>query len=320
MPPAGGGEGILMVYTVTLNPCVDYIVRLDKLTEGEINRTLSESMFPGGKGINVSVVLSALGVKNTALGFIAGLTGASISSALAGFGCKCEFTSVGCGNSRINVKIKTEKETDINAAGPEIPAEAEERLFEKIGGLEEGSWLVLSGSVPRKMRNSIYAELAEKAVSGGKRINIVADTTGDALMKLLPYRPFLIKPNAEELAELFVKAKPGCMTEMRKAASKLMYEGARNVLVSMAGDGAVLFTENGGVYRQMPNRGTVVNSAGAGDSMVAGFIAGFLNTGSMPRALRLGTAAGSATAFREWLADAAGISEQLKTLPETEII
>lgn len=299
-----------MVYTVTFNPAVDYVVHADEISVGGVNRSKSEKIYFGGKGINVSIVLSELGVKSKALGFVAGFTGDAIEKGVAEKGVETDFVHLENGFSRINVKIKSEKETELNGQGPAIDGKALDALFEKLDRLSDGDTLVLAGSIPSSMPADIYEKILERLQS--KNIKTVVDATKDLLMNVLKYKPFLIKPNNHELGEMFgVTLKTN--EEIAEYAQKLKDMGARNVLVSMAGDGALLLDENGKTHVCGVCRGTVKNSVGAGDSMVAGFVAGS-EQGDYEYALKLGTAAGGATAFSDGLAEKALIDELLKQL------
>lgn len=288
-----------MIYTVTFNPAIDYVVELVSFNIGEVNRTTREYMNLGGKGVNVSRVLTNLGISNTALGFIAGFTGEALRTGLAEMGVKTDFIKLKEGNTRINVNIKGISETDINARGPEISDEAIEELFEKLNSLKEGDILVLAGSIPASLPSDMYERIMSKLY--GKGIKFVVDATKDLLLKSLKYEPFLIKPNNHELGEIFgIQLKND--DEIIYYARELKKKGAKNVLVSMAGDGAVLVDENNIAHKIGTPKGKVVNSVGAGDSMVAGFLAGYLEKGDYQHALRMGTASGSASAFSEGLA------------------
>ena len=288
-----------MIYTVTFNPALDYVVRVDHFALGEVNRTEQERIYYGGKGLNVSAVLSTLGYGNTALGFVAGFTGDEIERGVKGLGFRSDFIRVEKGLSRINVKLKSQEETEINGMGPEITGEDVTQLFEKLDRLTEGDVLVLSGSIPKSINDDIYERIMESL--DGRGVRIVVDATKDLLINVLPYHPFLIKPNNHELGEMFGVTLHG-PEEIIDYGKRLQKKGARNVLISMAGDGAILITEEEEVFRMGVPKGTVKNSVGAGDSMVAGFIAGYLENGSFEHALRLGSAAGSASAFSEGLA------------------
>ena len=288
-----------MIYTVTFNPALDYVVFLDGLKLGDINRTTRESIYYGGKGINVSTILNTLGMETTALGFVAGFTGKAIEDGLNAQGMHTDFIHLPEGNSRINVKVKHGDETEINGQGPVITQEAIDALFEKLNALREEDVLVLAGSIPNTLPEDIYERIL--AALSGKGIRIAVDATKDLLLNVLKYHPFLIKPNNHELGEMFHTV---CETreDIEHYARELQKVGARNVLISMAGDGAILITEDGGSIRMGTPKGKVVNSVGAGDSMVAGFLAGYLKNGNYEEALKTGTAAGSATAFSEGLA------------------
>ena len=299
-----------MVYTVTFNPAVDYVVQTDEISVGGVNRSKSEEIYFGGKGINVSMVLSELGVKSRALGFVAGFTGEAIERGVAEKGVETDFVHLESGFSRINVKIKSGSETELNGQGPKIDEKALGALFEKLACLSDGDTIVLAGSIPDRLPADIYEKILERLQN--KNIKAVVDATKDLLMNVLKYKPFLIKPNNHELGEMFgVTLKTN--EEIAEYAQKLKDMGARNVLVSMAGDGALLLDENGKTHVCGVCRGTVKNSVGAGDSMVAGFIAGS-ERGDYEYALKLGTAAGGATAFSDGLAEKAFIDELLKQL------
>lgn len=299
-----------MVYTVTFNPAVDYIVHTKELRAGATNRSDSEEIYFGGKGINVSIVLSELGVKSKALGFVAGFTGAAIEQGVSEKGIDADFVHLSGGFSRINVKIKSGEETELNGQGPRIPDEAVQQLFAKLDELQDGDTLVLAGSIPSSLPSDIYERILARL--SGRKIRTVVDATKDLLVKVLKYQPFLIKPNNFELGEIF-GVELHTTDEIVKYAEKLHEMGARNVLVSMAGDGAVLLDETGKTHVCGVCRGTVKNSVGAGDSMVAGFIAGCERAG-YEYALKLGTAAGGATAFSEGLATKEKINELLAQL------
>lgn len=288
-----------MIYTVTFNPAIDYVVELVSFNIGEINRTTREYMNLGGKGVNVSRVLTNLEVPNVALGFVAGFTGDALRNGLERMGVKTDFISLEKGNTRINVNIKGVEETDINARGPEIPNSAIDELFKKLDNLQSGDTLVLAGSIPTSLPNDMYEKIMERLY--GKGIRFVVDATRDLLVKSLKYEPFLIKPNNHELGEIF-GLKLTTDNEIIYYARELKKQGAKNVLISMAGDGAILVDENDVAHKIGTPKGKVKNSVGAGDSMVAGFCAGYLEKGDYKYALRMGTAAGSASAFSESLA------------------
>ncbi len=295
-----------MVYTITLNPAVDYVIWLERLKTGDINRAVRESAFAGGKGINVSAVLKSLDVETAALGFAAGFTGGAVLSELGRLDIRSDFVLLKSGLTRINVKLRGDGETDINGAGPYIGRDDLCALLEKLDKLGPGDAAVISGSAPRDMEPGFFPEILEKLRSRGAEI--VADVAGEMLLKALEYRPFLIKPNREELAEIF-GGQAEEDSEVAVQAERLRELGARNVLVSLAGSGAMLLSEDGEIFRTSAPQGELVNSVGAGDSMVAGFLAGYLKTGDYRQALKLGTAAGSATAFSEGLAGATKILE-----------
>lgn len=299
-----------MVYTVTFNPAIDYVVHTDEIKVGGVNRAKAEKIYFGGKGINVSMVLSELGVKSKALGFIAGFTGDAIEKGVSEKGIETDFVRLENGFSRINVKIKSDNETELNGQGPTIDEKALNALFEKLDKLSAGDTLVLAGSIPDSMPADIYEKILERLQN--KNIKAVVDATKNLLMNVLKYNPFLIKPNNHELGEMFgVTLKTN--DEIAEYAQKLKDMGARNVLVSMAGDGALLLDENGKTHVCGVCKGTVKNSVGAGDSMVAGFIAGS-EQGDYEYALKLGTAAGGATAFSDGLAEKPLIDELFKQL------
>ena len=301
-----------MIYTVTFNPALDYVVRVDQFTLGAVNRTVQEHIFYGGKGINVSAVLANLGFANTALGFVAGFTGEEIERGAKTLGFDSDFIHVKKGMSRINVKLKSDQESEINGMGPEISPEDVAALFKKLDALKEGDVLVLSGSIPASLDDDIYEQIMAKL--DGRGIRIVVDAEKNLLLNVLQYHPFLIKPNNHELGDMF-GVKLHNDIEIIYHGRKLQEKGAANVLVSMAGDGAILITEQGQVHKLGVAEGKVLNSVGAGDSMVAGFLAGFLENGDFSHALKLGTAAGGATAFSEGLGSKEKIMELYDTLP-----
>ena len=303
-----------MIYTVTFNPSLDYVIQVDKLVPGEINRTTHEAVHPGGKGNNVSVILSNLGHSSKALGFTAGFTGEALENMLKEFGCDTAFIRLPEGSTRINVKINAGEETEINGQGPVITEEAQQALFEQLDALKKEDILVLAGSIPNTLPSDIYERILEHLQ--GRGIHFVVDATKELLLKVLKYHPFLIKPNNHELGEMFgvtLKTRDEIVTY----AKKLQEMGAENVLVSMAGDGAILLTEDGIIYKAKPPKGKVLNSVGAGDSMVAGFLTGYLNTGEYEKAFRLGVVTGSATAFQYWLATKEDIVALMEDKPET---
>ena len=287
-----------MIYTVTMNPAIDYVMMVPDYQEGLVNRSKTEKLMPGGKGINVSLVLKALGFDSVALGFKAGFTGDAIEKAVQALGVKTDFLSVD-GLSRINVKIKSDSETEINACGPIMQPSDMAALIYKLKQLADGDVLVLSGSVPRGVPDTVYGEIM--AHLSDKCLKIVVDATGNLLRKALAYHPFLIKPNVHELGELFSKTLRSD-DEIARCAKALQEQGATNILVSKGGNGAVFVSESGTVMKCKAPKGTLVNSTGAGDSMVAGFLAEFLQTDDFEKAFYMGLAAGSASAFSENLA------------------
>ena len=300
-----------MIYTVTFNPALDYIVNMDNLKLGETNRSTSEMILSGGKGINVSIVLKNLGFDNVALGFVAGFTGEEIENGTRKLGITTDFIHLKEGLSRINVKLKASEETEVNGTGPIISEDELNALYGKLENLKKDDILVLAGSVPNTLPQDIYEKIMEMLQDKG--IKIVVDATKDLLLNVLKYKPFLIKPNNHELSEIFgVEIK----TEQKiiDYAKKLQDKGARNVLVSRAGDGAILIAENGDIYKSPAPKGKVVNSVGAGDSMVAGFIAGYLKNNNYEEAFKTGVASGSASAFSKYLAKKEEILEILNTL------
>lgn len=288
-----------MIYTVTFNPSLDYIVSMKDFTMGMTNRTAAEQIFPGGKGINVSIVLRNLGIQNTALGFTAGFTGEQIEKETKSIGLCTDFIHLDSGFSRINVKLKDYDGTEINGMGPEITEEAVRQLYGKLDRLREGDVLVLAGSIPKCLPDSIYSDILERLK--GKGILFVVDAAKELLLNVLQYGPFLIKPNNHELGEIF-GVKLHTREEALPYAKKLKEKGAKNVLVSMSGQGAVLVDETGNVHALEAPKGTLVNAVGAGDSMVAGFLAGWTETKDYDHAFRMGLSAGSASAFSENLA------------------
>ena len=300
-----------MIYTVTFNPAIDYVVHFDDLKVGEINRNVSEEFQFGGKGINVSNVLRTLGFDTVALGFVAGFIGEGFEKGLAEMGLKTDLIHVKEGMTRINVKVKAAEETEINGIGPVITEEDMEELNRKLDAIGPDDVLVLSGSIPACLSGDTYEKIMARL--DGRGIRIAVDATKDLLVNVLKYHPFLIKPNNHELGEIFGKVLK-TDEEIAECARKMQEMGGRNILVSMAGDGALLLDENGQTHRIGCPKGRVVNSVGAGDSMVAGFLAGWLASGDYGYALKLGTAAGSATAFSIGLAEKPLVDELLATL------
>lgn len=288
-----------MIYTITFNPAIDYLIYVPQLNVGNIVRSYKERFFCGGKGINVSLVLKELGIESTAMGFVAGFTGSAVEQALKSETINTDFVHLKTGISRINVKIRSEVETDINSQGPEIAESDIEELFKKLEKLKTGDTLVLAGSVPCSLSENIYERIMEKLKS--KNIRFVVDAAKSLLTNSLKYKPFLIKPNNDELGEIFdVEIKTPEKAE--KYAHKLREMGALNVLVSLGEKGAVLVNENGEEFYSPAIKGNALNTVGAGDSMLAGFIAGYEQKRDWEYALKLGTAAGGATAFGEGLA------------------
>ena len=288
-----------MIYTVTFNPSLDYIVSVEDFKLGITNRTSSELMLPGGKGINVSTVLGNLGIENTALGFAAGFTGEEIIRQVEHMGIRSDFIMVPDGISRINLKLKSIDGTEINGCGPEISEAAVAELMEKLEVLGEEDVLVLAGSIPSSMPDDIYRRILKRLQ--GRGVTAVVDATKDLLLKVLEYRPFLVKPNNHELGEIF-QVELWDRKSVVSYARKLQEMGAQNVLVSMAGEGAVLAAQDGTVYETPAPEGTLVNGVGAGDSMVAGFLAGWMEKQDFRHAFYMGVSAGSASAFSERLA------------------
>ena len=288
-----------MIYTVTLNPCLDYVMEMDEMKPGATNRSKSEHMLPGGKGINVSIVLKNLGAPSVALGFIAGFTGEEIEQNVKDLGCDTDFIKLDSGMSRINVKLKANGETEINCVGPCIKQSDVEKLYTQLENLIEGDVLVLAGSIPNSVSDSIYHDIMTRLAE--KKVMVIVDATKDLLCNVLEKHPFLIKPNNHELGEIFgVELKTN--EEIISYGKRLQEKGARNVLISMAGDGAIFLGEDGCVYESPAPKGKVVNSVGAGDSMVAGFLAGYLEKREYKHAFKMGISAGSASAFSKDLA------------------
>lgn len=288
-----------MIYTVTFNPSLDYIVSVNDFQLGLTNRTDSELILPGGKGINVSTILMNLGIDSTAFGFAAGFTGEEIIREVEAMGIRSDFIKIDSGISRINLKLKNIDGTEINGSGPEISEEKIEELLRKLDILGEGDILVLAGSIPASMPADMYSTIMERLQH--KNVTFIVDATKDLLINVLKYKPFLIKPNNHELGELF-DVKLTTREEVIPYGKKLQKQGARNVLISMAGEGAVLVAEDGSLYEAPAPKGTLVNAVGAGDSMVAGFTAGWIEKKDYRHAFYMGVSAGSASAFSEYLA------------------
>ena len=299
-----------MIYTVTFNPAIDYVVKTQAIVLGSVNRADSEQIFFGGKGKNVSAVLAELGVRSKALGFTAGFTGEAIEQGVEAMGIDADFVRLKSGNSRINVKIRAAEETELNGQGPDIDDEALSELFSKLDKLKDGDTLILAGSIPNSLPDDVYERIL--GMLSDRDIRTVVDAAGELLLRVLKYKPFLIKPNDHELGELFgvnISTYDGVV----EYAVKLQTMGARNVLVSMAGSGAILLCENGKLIKCGACSGTVRNSVGAGDSMLAGFVAGSADN-DLDYALKLGTACGGATAFSDGLARKELIDELFKQL------
>ena len=300
-----------MINTITLNPSLDYIVKVDSFKVDSLNRIEEERIYAGGKGINVSIVLKNLGVENTALGYVAGFTGDEILRQIENHGVNCDFVKLKKGFSRINVKLKSDGETEINGSGPEITEEDLKILYEKLSNLTKGDYLILSGSIPTSVPDDIYENIMNSLLDTG--VEFIVDATKELLLKVLKYKPFLIKPNHHELAEMFnVELKND--EDIIKYGKKLQEMGAKNVLISMAGDGAILLPENGEAIKREVPKGILKNSVGAGDSMVAGFLCGYLKNKDIDEAFKMGIATGSASAFSEELATEDEVYELLKEI------
>lgn len=300
-----------MIYTLTLNPSIDYVVHLEEFISGITNRTTREEYYIGGKGINVSCILAELGIESTALGFTAGFTGEAIENGLTSLGIRSEFIRLKDGISRINIKVKADKESEINCQGPHISDDEFSALMGKTDRIQDGDCIVLAGSIPKTVSDDAYERILRRLE--GRDVRIVVDATKKLLLNCLPYRPFLIKPNRQELSEIF-NTEVRDEEQTRTCALALMEKGARNVIVSLGGDGAVLFAEDGKTYHSGVVKEKVLNTVGSGDSMVAGFIAGFTQKGDYGYALKLGTACGNATAFSPGLATRDKIYEILDKL------
>lgn len=301
-----------MIYTITFNPSLDYVMKVDNFRKGEVNRAELTRLFPGGKGINVSIVLANMGMESRALGFKAGFTGDQIERMLIAYGCRAQLIALPDGGiSRINVKLQSDGETDLNAAGPHISNSALEQLMEKLDTLESQDILVISGSIPASLPEDVYQKIMERL--SGKNIPIVVDATNNLLRNVLAYHPFLIKPNLSELCEL-VGRKLESIDDIITQAAKLHDAGAQNVLVSMGGDGALLYTADDKVYHSPAPQGEVRNTVGSGDAMVAGFLTGWIRSnGDCEKAFALSLAAGSASAFCDGLATGADIQRIMNT-------
>lgn len=298
-----------MIYTITLNPSIDYIMRVNNLTIGKTNRSIEEYKFPGGKGINVSRILHRLDISSIVLGFLGGFTGAFIQNALENEGISCDFTKIK-EDTRINVKLKEQSESEINASGPQISEEEQALFLDKIAQLSKQDFVVLSGSLPSSLSPDFYQEVIRQLHK--QEVSFVLDTTGKQLLDNLVFQPFLIKPNKDELEEL-IDARLQTLEEITNAATVLLERGAQNVLVSLGAEGAVLVHPTGTIHLPAP-KGIVKNSVGAGDSMVAGFIGAYTQEADLKSALKLGIACGSATAFSDDLACKEDIMKIMKQL------
>ncbi len=296
-----------MIYTITFNPALDYIAQVENFEIGQINRTKTEKILPGGKGLNVSTVLKNLGLENTALGFIAGFTGKELKRKIEEYGIETDFVEVKNGITRINVKISSKEETALNGNGPEISEEELQQLLEKIERIQENDIVILAGNVPKCIKNDIYEIICNKLEKNG--VTFIVDSTRELLINVLKYKPFLIKPNKDELQETF-NVKINTNEQIVEYAKKLQEMGAQNVLISLGGEGAILVTKDNKQYYKKAPKGQVVNTVGAGDSMVAGFIVGYLKSGDYEQALKMGIATGSASTF----------SINLATKEEVEIL
>ena len=300
-----------MIYTITFNPALDYISQVENFKIGKINRTKTEKILPGGKGLNVSTVLKNLGIESTALGFIAGFTGKELKRNIEEKGIKTDFIKVEKGITRINVKISSNEETALNGNGPEITEEDINKILEKIEKITKEDMVILAGNIPRCINNDIY-EIICKTLERNN-VTFVVDATKELLMNVLKYKPFLIKPNKEELEETF-KEKIETKEEIIVHAKKLQLIGAQNVLISLGGEGAILLTTEGKEFYSKAPKGKVINTVGAGDSMVAGFIAGYVKSGDFEQAFKMGIATGSASSFSMNLATAEEVANLLKEI------
>ena len=300
-----------MIYTITFNPALDYILQVDNFEIGKINRTKNEKILSGGKGLNVSIVLRNLGIKSTALGFIAGFTGDELKRDIEKRGIETDFIKVSNGITRINVKISSKIETALNGNGPIVTEKDIEILLDKIKEIKEEDIVILAGNIPKCINNNIY-EIICKTLEKNK-VTFIVDATKELLVNVLKYKPFLIKPNKEELEETF-NTKIETKEEIVFYAKKLQLIGAKNVLISLGGDGAIFVTADGEVYFSEAPKGKVVNTVGAGDSMVAGFVAGYLKNGDLKKAFKMGIATGSASAFSDNLATAEEVANLLKEI------
>lgn len=300
-----------MFYTVTLNPALDYILQVDDFGIGKINRTKTEKILPGGKGLNVSIVLKNLEIDTVAIGFIAGFTGDELRKQMEQKGVKTEFIKVQNGITRINVKISSNQETALNGIGPDIDEKDIEELLQKINEITSDDLVILSGNIPKSIPKNIYQIICD--ILEKNNVTFVVDATRELLIDVLKYKPFLIKPNKEELEETF-KVKITTKDELVTYAKKLQDMGAQNVLISLGGDGAILLNKEGKVYYSKAPKGKVINTVGAGDSMVAGFLAGYKKTKDYEQAFKMGIATGSASAFSMDLATAKEVEDLLKDI------
>lgn len=300
-----------MFYTVTLNPALDYILQVDDFGIGKINRTKTEKILPGGKGLNVSIVLKNLEIDTVAIGFIAGFTGDELRKQMEQKGVKTEFIKVQNGITRINVKISSNQETALNGIGPDIDEKDIEELLQKINEITSDDLVILSGNIPKSIPKNIYQIICD--ILEKNNVTFVVDATRELLIDVLKYKPFLIKPNKEELEETF-KVKITTKDELVTYAKKLQDMGAQNVLISLGGDGAILLNKEGKVYYSKAPKGKVINTVGAGDSMVAGFLAGYKKTKDYEQAFKMGIATGSASAFSMDLATAKEVENLLKDI------
>ena len=300
-----------MFYTVTLNPALDYISQVDDFGIGKINRTKTEKILPGGKGLNVSMVLKNLGIDSVAIGFIAGFTGDELRKQMEQKGVKTEFIKVQNGITRINVKISSNQETALNGIGPDIDEKDIEELLQKINEITSDDLVILSGNIPKSIPKNIYQIICD--ILEKNNVTFVVDATRELLIDVLKYKPFLIKPNKEELEETF-KVKITTKDELVTYAKKLQDMGAQNVLISLGGDGAMLLNKEDKVYYSKAPKGKVINTVGAGDSMVAGFLAGYKKTKDYEQAFKMGIATGSASAFSMDLATAKEVEDLLKDI------
>ena len=300
-----------MIYTITFNPALDYISQVENFEIGKINRTQTEKILPGGKGLNVSTVLRNLGIESTALGFIAGFTGEELKRGIEQRGIKTDFINVEKGLTRINVKISSKEETALNGNGPEITDENIKELLKKIENIKSENTVILAGNIPKCINNNIYEIICKKLEQN--KVRFIVDATKELLMNVLKYKPFLIKPNKEELEETF-KEKIETKEEIIEHAKKLQKLGAQNVLISLGGEGAILVTSENKEYFINAPKGKVLNTVGAGDSMVAGFVAGYEKSGDYQYAFKVGVATGSASAFSMNLATAEEVANLLKEI------